>query len=356
MDILKKLIPVFITAALLTGCYSDIDLDVKSNPVLCLNSLITPGDSIHLQVTRTWEWTENYYYTDTELYVEDAEVEIYVNGNFIQKMTSAVYDIENAAPWEKPITAFTCDYIPKSGDVIRFEAKSAKYGDANGEVTVPYPVKIDKIDCNVLNFSEMESGYMKGKSYSMSLDLQAWFTDPEDTKDYYELVYPNNYYWLNTNIGGEENNIGVISCSEIDESSEPLLTEHVSVIESILSETSGYTIFSDRQISGKSYPLHITIGRLSINLDYPYDDIIYEGRGINVILKRISASYYNHVLSVWIANDGISGILGSVGLNEPVYALSNVSTGAGVIAADAPYTYRVLLKDLIEKGLGEIGK
>lgn len=351
MDILKKLIPVFFTVLLLTGCYSDIDLDVKSNPVLCLNSLITPGDSIHLQVTRTWEWTENYYYTDTELYVEDAEVAIYVNGNFIQKMTSRVYNIEYAAPWDKPITAFTCDYIPKSGDVIRFEAKSQKYGEANAEVTVPYPVKIDKIDYNILYFSEMESGYLKGKKYSMSLELKAWFTDPEDTTDYYKLVYPNDIYWLRTDIDKEENPIGVITCSEIDESSEPLLTEHVSVLESILSETSGYTIFSDRQISGKSYPLHISIGRLSIDLDYPYDESIYEDMGINIILKRISASYYNHVLSVWIANDGISGILGNVGLNEPVYALSNVSTGAGVIAADAPYEYKVLIKDLIEKGL-----
>jgi len=63
----------------------------------------------------------------------------------------------------------------------------------------------------------------------------------------------------------------------------------------------------------------------------------------------ISPSYYKHVISVWQSNDGIVGSLGGVGLADPVFESSNVSTGAGVVAAAAVSKYAIPFADIREK-------
>ena len=74
---------------------------------------------------------------------------------------------------------------------------------------------------------------------------------------------------------------------------------------------------------------------------------------IEITLNSLSESYYKHVLSVWVSNDGISGILGGVGLGDPTWESSNVSTGAGVIAAVAPSTIKIPFGPFFEKGIGK---
>ena len=54
--------------------------------------------------------------------------------------------------------------------------------------------------------------------------------------------------------------------------------------------------------------------------------------GVVITLRHINEAYYKHVISVWEANDALVGSLGGVGLANPVYPYSNVSTGAGVVA------------------------
>ncbi len=349
MDILKKVIVPVIAGFMLTGCYSKFDFEVESEPVLCLNSVVTPGDSIRLQVTRTWEWRENDLLGYQNVDVTDAKVSLYVNGQLVEEMIPRTY--YTALPntfFYKTTTGFIADYIPASGDEIRFEAKSEKYGEATAEVTIPYPVEIENVSLDVSNLVKRSDVYFE--SYDMTLNMLAWFSDPEPTTDYYKLsAYVSNEYWTDS---GEE---GFVNgrVSELDVSREPLFTEHISVLEHIFSDVSSYTIFSDRQISGKSYPLHIFIDNLHYNYYNPYDLPKFKDFDLVIGLSRLSESYYKYVLSAWEANYGMSGILGSMGLSEPVYGVSNVSTGAGVVAAAAPYRYRINVRQLIEEELGK---
>ncbi len=53
------------------------------------------------------------------------------------------------------------------------------------------------------------------------------------------------------------------------------------------------------------------------------------------------------MLSFWAATEGISGALGGVGLGDAVFEFSNVSTGAGIVAAQAKSTFELDVSKLI---------
>lgn len=62
----------------------------------------------------------------------------------------------------------------------------------------------------------------------------------------------------------------------------------------------------------------------------------------------MSRSYYDRALYVWQRDNGIIGDLGDFGFAEPLAAYSNVSTGAGVVAARSFSTYTLSLKDFLK--------
>lgn len=69
-------------ALLLTGCYTYFEPDLKSTPVVCINSLLTAGDKIKVEVTRTWRYGEGSPMVDLDISLKDAEVFLYVNDEF----------------------------------------------------------------------------------------------------------------------------------------------------------------------------------------------------------------------------------------------------------------------------------
>jgi hypothetical protein len=129
-----------------------------------------------------------------------------------------------------------------------------------------------------------------------------------------------------------------------DFSREPLFSEHVGALEAIVSDTDGYTVFSDRQISGKSYTIHFSIP----GCHYVCRDIT-QPRVSDYVMKlsHISAGYYNYMMSLWATTEGVNGILGNVGLGNPVWEHSNVSTGAGIISGSAVGEYHVPFRSLV---------
>lgn len=350
---------LLILSAMLTGCYEEFDPNIASTPVLCMNSLITPGDSIKVNLSRTWRWNE----VDPKIVITDADVSLFVNDEFKETMVCELVTDNNddyfgaevndhfTNSYYKVHYAYIADYIPKSGDRIRIEAHDKKYGDASAEVTVPYPVEIDAVETTVHNFNFYTNKFGPD-TYWMDLDMLVWFTDPADTDNFFELSSPQKHYFYSDYVGSDDSSdedsyYEGVDINYIDFSGEPLFTEHVSALESAITETSGYTIFTDRRIKGKSYPLHLKFERVSYECYNPEKNPELGKVGITVTLSHIDRNYYDHVLSVWQANDGIAGSLGSIGFGETVVAYSNVSTKAGVVTAAAPYTVKVPIRDLV---------
>lgn len=363
----KYILPLILSFAF-TSCFSDFEPDIESKPVLCMISNIADGDSIRVSLTHTWRWSEGKYepcnYSnwetegfESELLVKNALVKLYVNDEYTEtlKLTkrkgygNMVSDGMGLRPWaDYPWTTtgyvyYIADYIPQCGDKIRLEAESEEYGSAWAEVTVPQTVEIDSVDYTVSNFDDRNTAL--SEFYLFNMNLSVWFSDPGNETNYYMFETSSSGYFKGVDAAGlryEE------SVNFRDVTDDPLFTEHVSAIDHVLAETSGYSLFSDRQISGKSYPLHVRLEGVSYQLDNISAIPDAENSYIKFILYSISPSYYRHVISVWAANDGIVGALGDVGLAEPVFAASNVSTGAGVVSASAKYEYKLYMRPLIE--------
>lgn len=350
MAVLKKIyktasfLAAFISSLILTSCFQDFEPDIESTPVVCINSLATAGEVLEVTVSRTWRWSEGNP-DMIDIYLKDAVVKVFVNDEFREQLnyTEEKYSERPDYDFSDPgriLKFYRGFYIPQPGDHIRITADDPTYGHAEGEVTVPWPVNIEKADISAYNvkserISSNEADIIKATGEA---SLSVWFSDPADTDNYYEF----------DNSSTLEMTSSLLNCRyNFDFSVEPIFTEHVSPLESIISETSGYYFFTDRQIAGKQYPLHIRMNRIY------YTYLADEGPGsnsstIDLILYSISESYWKHVISVWESNDGINGILGDVGLSDQIWESSNVSTGAGVIAARARSQYKIKYSDLLD--------
>lgn len=363
----RKYILPLILSLVFTSCFSEFEPDIKSDPVLCMISNIAEGDSIKVSLTHTWRWSDDVdehpsfsvgddsgY--ESELFVKNARVKLYVNDEYIEtlKLGKSRYSnhISNGAfiyswdeyPWATTgYIYYIADYIPKCGDEIKLEAESDEYGSAWAEVTVPKSVKIDNVEYTVSNFEDRSSSISEWCKFNMNLSV--WFTDPGQETNYYMFKTGASYRHEAMDDQGIEYK-EYVSFRDVTE--EPLFTEHVSAIDHVLAETSGYTFFSDRQISGKSYPLHVKLESVAYEMNNTAAMPDNENSYINIVLYSISPSYYKHAISVWAANDGVVGSLGDVGLAEPVFASSNVSTGAGVVSASTKYEYKLYMRPLIE--------
>lgn len=340
----------------LTSCFSEFEPDIDSTPVLCMNTLITPGDTIDLLLSRTWRWSEGAvndgrgHYTEDKLIdvtVRDATVKLYVNGNFREEMK--LFRIHNIQ-WgtDQYEDVFRAEYIPQSGDNIRFEAYSKEYGEAWAEVDVPEPVDIYDVEFSLPSapWHNPDTG-----EYTLSPSFKIWFEDPVAQQNFYDFSIGHSNYLR------EESDDDTVTDHGIDYfqnfwaeyDHEPLFTEHVSALDGAFSETYGYTIFTDRQINGKKYPLTIVVNNLLYISRNPNNNPELGNGTIDFTLYSVSKSYYEHVLSVWQANDGITGVLGNIGFADLVYASSNVSTNAGVVAASTPYVFKLPMKKIFEK-------
>lgn len=340
MAILRKYFVILAAALLLTGCYTNFEPDIKSTPVLCMNSLLTPGEPLTVSLTRTWRWSEGSPDYDLDILVRDAEITYTVNGSESGTLT---FDDKK----------YRADYIPAPGDHVVLSAHSDRYGDATAEVTVPVAVAIDRVETDVLDITESIS-VNNDTLWEIKANFKVWFTDPADQENFYLFGY--DFYNPKSIIVPENPDdpwsnryycFGLASCSDLDYEQEPIFGEHIGVIETLFGDSYGYSMFSDRTISGKSYPLRISAPRLSYKLFDPTDNPELRTSSINMILYSISKGYYRHLLGMWELNEGMAGSIGGSGLGDAVWDVSNVSTGAGVVAARTAAVYPVQVYPLV---------
>lgn len=331
MAVLKKIYPLLL-ALILTGCSEDFTPDVDVTPVLCLNSLITAGEPVEVSVTHTWLYTDGS--GDEDHKVDDAVVHIYVNGS--------------PAPQ---------GFIPREGDRIRIVAESVTYGVAEAEVTVPEAPDIDTFSwhAEVTDlWSEDVPGWEMLANVTFGLSAGLTVADRPGSEDYYRFSYlgfnphvdNDDPYDYSTSFPSVEFRLGSFL-----EELEPIFSEHVGAMESLGGGSSyGFTFFTDRQFSGKSYTLHLQFKDLEYFVRNQEFDPALLDCGLTLTVSSVSRSYYNWADYCWQMDNGIMGDLGDVGLGDPIWGYSNVSTGAGVVAAESSSTVTVKLSDF----LGEV--
>lgn len=327
MGILKQSIYLAVGLAL-SGCYTDFTPKIDTEPVLCLNCIVTAGEPIEPDVTHTWLYTDKDGANNNQ--VDDAVITIYANG-------------ETVSP----------DYIPRAGDHIRIHARSPRYGEAEGETTIPLPIEPGKVEisprvtfCNVWTYDTTETAII-----TFDMNVNVTVVDKATTEDFYHFNlygYDSDKDYLPDN-DSEILYYGGIRPGSMDTESEPIFSEHISTMESIAGASPyGFTFFTDRQFNGRSYTL---------NLRYSHGEVVLGGRpgeledhtdvGFVVRVSAISSDYYTWYNYCWQVYDGMLGELEAVGLGDPIWGYSNVSTHAGVILSRNVCEYRIDMSDFV---------
>lgn len=320
------MIPI-LSVFLLTGCYEDFNPEIDTKPVLCLNSLITVGEPIEVDVTHTWMFNDEKSERDHD--VKDAVVTILANGRIVG-----------------------ADYLPKEGDQIRIVAESPTYGTATAEVVVPYATPIGKVRVSpvVKNIWKGEDdffNYEMSTDITFNLNVEMDVNDPGGADNYYHFGYDC--------FGSDTDGSSTLYIGQFEYNSEPIFKEHIGVFETVMGndEDTEFVFFSDRQFSGKAYTLHLNFSDNSFHVkSQEYDESLLEC-GVNLYLTTVSKSYYNWAVYKWNVDEGITGDLSDIGLAESKWGYSNVSTGAGVVAAQSSSKYTIDLKEFLKTTLND---
>lgn len=350
---LIKTIIYSLGAISLSSCYTDFDPKIESDPVLCMNSIIETGCPIKVELSRTWVWTEKDF--PHYIYVRDATVELYINGELKDTMEFTEYGPQN--PYGNPDIGYFSDVCPRAGDEVRLVAVSKELGEAEATVVMPQEVPIEKVDVETTSVDETEASY--ATFFRINQYFSVWFTDPASDVNYYRLLMkPVNPEPVGTDIFYEDYDgtmreriyASQLTFDRISHDNEPLFSEHESVLDVIFgSSSTWFSLFSDRSISGQSYPLQLEMERGSL-ITYNPEEIesLYDVR-LRFTLYNVSASYYNWFIYDWYRNESIQGALGDAGLAETIIPCSNVSTKAGIVAACTPSAFEISYRDFLKE-------
>lgn len=325
MAILKKIYPLA-AAILMTGCYEDFTPEIDTKPVLCLNGLITAGEPIEISVTRTWLYTDEH--ASLNHYVDDAAVSIYANG-----------------------TPTGRDYIPREGDRIRIVAESTTYGMAEAEVTVPVSVPAESLkwEAEVTDRWDWADADTHLHSYRLNIRVKMTIADPEATDNYYHFSYSGFPQGAETPPEVTILEPVRFSPGRFNYEAEPIFSEHIGVFDAISgNDSEGFTFFTDRRFSGKTYMLNLQFNNASCDIRTTPGAQLPDC-GLKLSLNTISLSLYNWSCYRWNIDSGTIGEFGDNGLGDPVAGYSNVSTGAGIVGARSGATYTINLKELLKK-------
>lgn len=335
MDILKKLIITLSPVLLTAGCYSDFNPDYYSEPVLCVNSVITAGDTVKISISHTWRYDQPSDGED----VLDAEVDIYVNGQL------------QSSP-----------YVANEGDEIRIVAHSIKYGDADATVKVPNSVSIGNVDINPTRMNaginQYDDGYFAAwVDGDMTIRIPIICGNP--SPNFFRLGY-DSYHpeWIededpdDSEEGWHYGSMSYLDPGSLDYYSDQIFKEHMGIYESAMG---GYQdlqlFFTDSMFADGTYTLTLKLEDFKFMAEAKdITESLYDC-GITFRLMAISQSYYDRLNYIWQKNSSIIGDLSDLGMSDPVWGYSNVSSGAGVVAAKAVTTYNLNLKNFIKEAI-----
>ncbi len=313
MDILKKTIllafPLF-----LAGCYQDFDPKIDTDPVLCLNSLITAGETIYVNVSRTWVFTDITGTKDHS--VDDAKLQIFANDILIDS-----------------------DYIAKEGDHIHIIATSQKYGEAEAEVTVPVATQITAIDFTP-KVTDFEMTQTPGWGINAKIEFDAYInlriSDDEKTDDYHRLI----------DMSFDQNQIVSFLPGNF-EPLDPVFYEQTSTFDDVMNGSYYNMYFSDRLFNRVTNTINFAFSPCFIYFSGWNNNEADLQCGWEFTLYSISESYYKWLTFCDQAGGIVFGDFGDYGLSDPIWGYSNVSTGAGVVAAQSSATMTLNLQDFL---------
>lgn len=313
------------------GCEREINLEhLRPDPKLVLNCLALQGDTLAVELSRTWFYTEDI----PDVYVSGADVELYVNDVFRERLTETKN--EGGYPVDETIRYKSSSYLPATGDRIRIVASKEGFKTAEAVTEIPRPCAVS--DCRLIQETVRDTSSW-GDDYtyiyvSQTNKMQFTLRDEPGEENYYLLyLRQGNVY------GGDEDTTYRWSSFFPDYGSEPLFAVQSSAFDQILGYdgVGGYNglAFSDELFAGKSYQFNIPW-----NMSYSYtENVVNHPYRYRCYVYSISRSYYNYMKSLNdLYESGFTGDLAEIGFAEPIRIYSNVEGGTGILGGGYLYS------------------
>lgn len=333
-----------------TSCENEIPYTpAHSEPQLIMNALLDAGE------------TENYVYLNLSgihglSHVEEATVNLYVNGQLIEKAEELpplkpigsldmVYDPNaplNNLPEIAKRKKFRITTVLAPGDDIRLEAtaENGKY-HTTADVTVPYPVNPIHVDTCLASLREY-NGWGTYRQYKVTLQ------DRPGEKNYYRLDIRNDI----TTYGQYDNYKDTIVYSretEVINREDVILTDgNPSSSEDDEDDFFGtyienkYNVFTDGRFSGTTCSLKVYTKLYNYDNSGLYN-ITRRSRSIIVRLLSISEAEFRYLKALNTLESGNY----EEALMEPIIIPSNVKGGLGFVGISSETRMTMQLPDEI---------
>lgn len=284
-----------LTALLLASCEKVIEFDGEAQaPKLVLFSLATPGEPLSCTISHS-----AFFLSDEDLESRYTSGIKLSEGRVRVKVGSDIYTMRPEGEQNRAYR-FSCDYVPKSGDVLSIEASFPGFDVVRSETYIPEPSPIELLSAEVRSDTE------SGNYCELTLRFKA---DP----------LPGRCYNLTPYMVMGEYEIPLLF-----ESDDILFQDKTASFSDIFgSTTSNY--FNDALIRGKEHTLTIRLREID-------SDKIF------VSLKTLTESLYYYALSreKALSDNGF--------LSERVTLYSNIEGGYGCFCAAAASGCEVLIK------------
>lgn len=334
---------------LLSACMTEVDLEhLRKQPRVVLNARVLANDTVTASVTRTWFYTED----QPDIFLPDAEVDLWVNGEWRERMAAREV-VEDYLVDER----FLSTYICRPGDRIRITASHPDYGKASAEATVPVATPI-------LDLKRTYRTIVDNYSIRHITDYDLTFQDNPTQKNYYMIQIEQGNPWRPDSLGEIDYRWWEFGVSF---SRSPSLEDQRMALDKIFKHDESYyrgNIFPDDSFNGEEFVLKVStfsyapMDGQENEYEFGYDGDNYYGGGnlptndgalqddpeeatvLRIKLYTLSESYYFYLRSlVSLAGYSLIGDLADVGLAAPVRVYSNVTEGGtGVLGTSACFS------------------
>ena len=282
-------------AWLATACEEPVELDIDLPPPrLVISCNFNPDQLVRVNVSKS----DNVLSTAPSVAIADAEVEIYQDSVFLERL-ELIVPADNQRPYYT-----TTQLRPQVGVQYQIRVAAPGYPPASATSSIPESVGISSL---IVDDLQSGAGHTSGRRH-YSYDVAMNYNDPLGRVNYYHI----NFYQqvLEFKVEGEDTTF-------TREFLYPVGFDEEDSNNFVVPATTGGVLLQD-----KPFPDELRF-RLGIELEANHQKL----GSIIVELRTVSEEYYLFHSSLSRQQNSGSG-----GLKEPVFVYNNVQNGHGIFA------------------------
>lgn len=322
---------IAVSVLTIVSCENELPFNAKNNPSkLVMNALIN-ADSLTNIVFLNFTGREHI------THIQDATLEVRVNGDLKEQLRPLPIELENMSPQCR--FSITCKLSP--GDVLRLDAFTDD-GQHHvwAEVTVPrHPTEIENIDTLTVPFTvnSFTTEYLRHKiTFSDLPNEDNYYRIIMDTRVIQTKLNDNNEVittsWHNYNYAYREDIVLTDGQPSSENDAENGLFDTTKNV---------YGVFNDSRFKNSTYTMTVHVPRYLFQdiEDYPY---LTKKIDITIHLLSITETEYYYLRALNLTNsDSFDETI-----NEPVKFPSNVNGGTGFVGVSTEVSKVIQISDI----------